>query len=87
MPWQSEAMKDVVVCEKSRRADKQALYPRMSEWGNPLVIRQVLITEYIGYAERTRGTETSKYPEEKKSTEIPLVAASERGPALKLKVR
>ena len=87
MPWQSEAMKDVVVCEKSRRADKQALYPRMSEWGNPLVIRQVLITEYIGYAERTRGTETSKYPEEKKSTEIPLVAASERGSALKLKER
>ena len=33
--------------------------------------------------ERTRGTETSKYPEEKKSTEIPLVAASERGLALK----
>ena len=30
---------------------------------------------------RTWGTETSKYPEEKKSTEIPLVAASERGPA------
>ena len=56
----------------------------MSEWGNPPVISQVLITEFIGYAERTRGTETSKYPEEKKSTEIPLVAASERGPALKL---
>ncbi len=29
----------------------------------------------------TRGTETSKYPEEKKATAIPLVAASERGPA------
>ena len=28
---------------------------------------------------RTRGTETSQYPEEKKSKEIPLVAASERG--------
>ncbi len=27
----------------------------------------------------SRGTETSKYPEEKKSTEIPLVVASERG--------
>ena len=27
----------------------------------------------------TRGTETSKYPQEKKSTEIPLVVASERG--------
>ena len=27
----------------------------------------------------TRRTETSKYPEEKKSTEIPLVVASESG--------
>ena len=31
--------------------------------------------------ELTRGTETSKYPEEEKATAIPLVAASERGPA------
>jgi len=31
--------------------------------------------------ERTRRTETSKYPQEKKSTEIPSVAASERGTA------
>ncbi len=30
---------------------------------------------------RTGGTETSQYPEEKKSTEIPPVAASERGGA------
>ncbi len=30
-------------------------------------------------SERTRGTETSQYPEEEESTEIPLVAASERG--------
>ena len=29
----------------------------------------------------TQGTETSQYLEEKKSTETPLVAASERGPA------
>ena len=28
---------------------------------------------------RTRGTETSQYPEEKTSSEIPLVVASERG--------
>ncbi len=28
---------------------------------------------------RTRGTETSKYPQEKKSIEIPSVVASERG--------
>src|SRR3989454_1355964 len=30
---------------------------------------------------QTRGTETSHYPEEEKATAIPLVAASERGPA------
>jgi hypothetical protein len=39
----------------------------------------VSLTEYIGQWKRTWGTETSKYPEEKKSIEIPLVAASERG--------
>ena len=37
--------------------------------------------EFIGAARRTRGSETSQYPQEKKSTEIPLVAASERGEA------
>ena len=29
------------------------------------------LAEHIGQAEATGGTETSKYPEEKKSTEIP----------------
>ena len=37
--------------------------------------------EYIGLRRQTRGTETSKYPEEKKSTEIPSVVVSERGGA------
>ena len=37
--------------------------------------------EYIVWLEGTRGTETSKYPEEEKETSIPLVAASERGRA------
>ena len=37
--------------------------------------------EHIGLMEGTRGTETSQYPEEQKSTETPLVAASERGTA------
>ena len=36
--------------------------------------------EYIGMEKRTQGTETSQYLEEKTSTEIPLVVASERGP-------
>ena len=35
--------------------------------------------EHIGCMEASRGTETSQYPEEKKSTEIPEVAASEPG--------
>lgn len=34
-----------------------------------------------GFPRNTRGTETSQYPKEKKSTETPSVAASERGPA------
>ena len=37
--------------------------------------------EHIGYASNTWGTEPSQYPEEKKSTEIPKVAASEMGRA------
>ncbi len=51
--------------------------PRMPEWGNPA-------GREAGHPERkrgkpTRGTETSQYPEEQKSTEILLVAVSERG--------
>ncbi len=44
-------------------------------WGNAWSSR----AEYIGAWKPTRGTDTSKYPEERKSTETPLVAASERG--------
>ena len=51
--------------------------PEMSEWGNPPA--RVSLTEYIGQWRRTEGTETSKYLEEQKSTEIPSVVASERG--------
>ena len=58
--------------------------PSMSEWGNPSAFSRYLIAEYIGIEKQTRRTETSKYPEEKKSTEIPLVAVSESGRALKL---
>jgi hypothetical protein len=36
--------------------------------------------EYIGIKKQTQGTETSKYLEERTSTETPLVVASERGP-------
>ena len=73
-------MKDVVICDKPRRADKQALtrgFPNGGTRHHKVSSR----TEYIGTWKQTRRTETSKYPEEKKSTEIPQVAASERGAA------
>ncbi len=41
---------------------------------------KVLTSEFIGGFKLTRGTETSQYPEERTSTETPLVVASERGP-------
>ena len=37
----------------------------------------VHIFEYIEYVRQTRGTETSKYPEEEKANAISQVAASE----------
>ena len=40
---------------------------------------KTLPSEYIGWKERTRGTDTSKYPQEKKTIVIPLVVANERG--------
>ena len=40
-----------------------------------------LLAEFIGWVERTRRTETSQYPQEQKSTEIPKVVASEMGAA------
>ena len=41
----------------------------------------LLLAECIGELELTRGTETSKYPQENKETSIPSVAASESGTA------
>ena len=49
----------------------------MPEWGNPAGGS----IGHSGNGERTRGTETSQYPEEEKSSEMPGVAASERGGA------
>ncbi len=56
--------------------------PEIPDWGNPArVIPGHPVAEYIGHGRRTRGTETSQYPLEKKSNEIPQVVASERGAA------
>lgn len=47
MPWQSEAMKDVLICEKYRLADKKRFNPVISEWGNPMNINSSFLFEYI----------------------------------------
>ena len=66
----------------SRGEAHTAFDPRISEWGNPGgVMPAHPRLNQIGREEATRGTETSKYPEEEKSTEIPGVAASETGPS------
>jgi hypothetical protein len=43
--------------------------------------RTYLTDEYIVREKPSQGTETSKYLDERKSNETPLVVASERGPA------
>ena len=55
--------------------------PGISEWGNPNADEACACGEFIAVWQQTRGTETSKYSEEKKETSIPSVAASERGRA------
>ncbi len=50
--------------------------------GQPSTSNVVLSAiEYIDCRSDTQGSETSQYLKEKKSTEIPLVVASERGTA------
>ena len=55
--------------------------PEMSEWGNPARKTRVITEPTHNSVKGTRGTETSKYPEEKKENSIPKVAASEMGGA------
>ena len=57
-------MKDVVSCEKPRRVATD-IDSGISEWGNPAA------KAVSPYGRRTGGTEPSKYPQEKKSKEIP----------------
>ena len=81
MPRRREAMKGVGSCEKLRGAATQAMNRRYPNGETRVGESRPPRAEYIGAWERTRGTETSKYPEEQKTTVIPLVAASERGRA------
>ena len=75
MPRHRPAKKDVASCEKPRGAasKRRSGGVRMGEpgWSDPV----------IPSGKPTQGTETSKYLEEQKSKEIPVVAASELGRA------
>ena len=69
--------------DKLRKAAGRSKYPlirRCLELGNPAGRTPVIHTPIHNVWKGTRGTETSKYPEEKKSS-IPRVAASEMGGA------
>ena len=67
--WQA-----AIICGEAQTA----LDPQVSEWGNPAGgMPSHGGLNRIGPPEATRGTETSKYPEERKSTETARVAASE----------
>ena len=81
MPRHNQAMKDVVSCEKLRVGanDRRPGDIRMGQPGAGNAAS--LPPEFIGWLERTQGTETSKYLQEEKSKEIPGVAASEMGRA------
>jgi hypothetical protein len=75
MPWVWEAMKDVVSCDKLRRAAHKRYILRFPN-GTTRYVEDIALER-----EPTRRTETSKYPEEKKITMIPWVVASEMGRA------
>ena len=76
MPWLSEAMKDVVSCDKLR-VGANNLRSGDFRMGQPTMLK----AWYPGNGKQTRGTETSKYPEEEKTIVIPQVVVSERGTA------
>ena len=77
MPWLSEAMKDVISCDKLRGGANNHYIRRFPNGATRY--HEVVSLRFTG--EQTRRTETSKYPEEKKTIVIPLVVAIERGRA------
>jgi hypothetical protein len=79
MPRRQEPKKDVANDDTPRGAVSR-LRSGDFRMGEPTCChRHVPYSEYIAVRRQTRGTETSKYPEEEKTIVIPSVAASERG--------
>ena len=79
MPWRRKPTKGAA-SRDSPRGGANGLRSGGARMGEPAAGHAAAPQdEYIVLEEATRGTETSKYPEEEKSTEIPRVAASESG--------
>ena len=81
MPGHLELKKDAANGETRRGAvrTQRSGDIRMGEPGKSNVLSSMY--EHIVHERGTWGSETSKYPEEKKTKVIPKVAASERGEA------
>jgi hypothetical protein len=69
MPWLSEAMKDVISCDKLRVGANNRLIRRFPN-GVTHPVEGRIFPRAIG-GKQTRRTETSKYPEEEKTIVIP----------------
>ena len=76
MPWLSEAKKDVISCEKPGLGANNHTTP-----GSPNGVTHPERSGYSRKGRQTRGTETSQYLQEKKTTVIAQVVASERARA------
>ncbi len=64
---------------RSRRRDDAIPHKGARSFGFPLSNEGIRLPNKIGGFKQTRGTETSQYPEERTSTETPVVVASEPG--------
>jgi hypothetical protein len=66
MPWRQVPMKDVGHCDKLRLAVNRRLTRRFPNGETHCGEPAVSSVEYIDRMKATWGTETSKYPEEKR---------------------
>ena len=64
-----ESMKDVGGCDKP--GERNGFDPGVSEWGNPAGVMAAARTRMHRVRGGTRGSETSQYPQEEKTTVIP----------------
>ena len=77
MPWRAQAMKDVASCDKLRLGASTRL-PADFRMGKPNP-QGLSFAEFIGVRSEPGELKHLMYPEERTSTETPLVVASESG--------